>query len=136
MTLSYFLTRPEAETQTSIYARICYSGYKFKYYLPEKILPKFWSTTTRQAKQSDKFKEYPEFNQRLKDISSDISNTLLNYKNQNGGQIPNPETFRALLDRVIKKKEPEKKEQKTFFALFQEIINQSKNGVRLHPKTG
>jgi integrase len=136
MTLSYFLTRPEAETQTSVYARICYSGYKFKYYIPEKIIPNFWSTRTRQAKQTDKFKEYPEFNQRLKDIASDISNTLLNYKNQNGGQIPNPETFRQLLDRVIKKKEPEKKELKTFFTFFQEIINQSKNGVRLHPKTG
>jgi hypothetical protein len=136
MTLSYFLTRPKADTQTSIYARICYSGKKFKYYIPEKINPKYWNKKTRQAKQTDKFKEYPEFNQRLKDIASDISNTLLNYKNQNGGEIPNPTTFRALLDLVIKKKEPEKKKVKNFFQFFQDFIDQSRSGVRLHPKTG
>lgn len=136
MTVSYFLTRPEVETLTSIYARICYSGNKFKYYIPESINPKFWNTRTRQAKQTDKFREYSEFNQRLKDIASDIGNTLLNYKNNNGGEIPNIETFRELLDRTIKKKEPERKEVKTFFSLFQEIINQSGAGVRLHPKTG
>jgi hypothetical protein len=136
MTTSYFLTRPKAETDTAIYARICYSGYKFKYYTEEKINPKFWSKTTRQAKQTEKFKEYPEFNQRLKEIASDISNTLLNYKNQNQGETPNPDTFRKLLDLVIKKKEPKKKEVKNFFGLFQEIIDQTKAGVRLHPKTG
>lgn len=136
MTTSYFLTRPKAETDTAIYARICYSGYKFKYYTEEKINPKFWSKTTRQAKQTEKFREYPEFNQRLKEIASDISNTLLNYKNQNGGETPNPDTFRKLLDPVIKKKQPKKKEVKNFFGLFQEIIDQTRAGVRLHPKTG
>ena len=136
MTVSYYLTRPEAGTSTSIYARICYSGNKFKYYIPEKINPKFWNTRTQQAKQTDKFREFSEFNQRLKDIASDIGGTLLNYKNNNGGEIPNPETFRELLDRTIKKKEPDRKEAKTFLSFFQEIINQSRAGVRLHPKTG
>ena len=118
MTTSFFLTRPKADTQTSIYARICYSGKKFKYYIPEKIDPKYWNKKTRQAKQTDKFKEYPEFNQRLKDIASDIGNTLLTYKREHDGQIPQPDTFRELLDRVIKKLEPEKKEVKTFFTFF------------------
>lgn len=136
MTTSYFLTRPKAETDTAIYARICYSGYKFKYYTEEKINPKFWNKGTRQAKQTEKFKEYPEFNQRLKEIASDIGNTLLNYKNQNGGETPTPDTFRKLLDLVIKRKEPQKKVVKNFFGLFQEIIDQTRIGVRLHPKTG
>lgn len=136
MTVSYYLTRPQAETVTSIYARICYSGIKFKYYIPEKINPQFWNTRTQQAKQTDKFREHSEFNQRLKDIASDIGSTLLNYKNKNGGEIPNPETFRELLDRTIKKKEPESKEAKTFLTFFEDLINHSRSGVRLHPKTG
>lgn len=136
MTVNYYLSRPEAKTQTCIYARICYSGKKFKYYIPESITPNFWNKKSRQAKQTDKFREHSEFNQRLKDITSDIGSTLLNYKNNNGGEIPLPETFRELLDRAIKKKEPEKTAVKSFFSFFHEIIEQSKSGVRLHPKTG
>lgn len=88
MKVSFDLTRPEAETQTSIYARICYSGYKLKYYIPEKIDPKYWNLRAKQAKQTDKFREHSEFNQRLKDIASDISGTLLNYKNQKPAKFP------------------------------------------------
>lgn len=136
MKVSFYLTRPESTTQTTIYARICYSGVKFKYYIPEKIEPKFWSTKTQQAKQSAQFREYPEFNQRLKDISSTIGNTLLEYKRENNSQIPNPDTFRELLDRVIKNIQPEKIEVKSFMQFFKEVIEKSEKGVRINIKEG
>ena len=136
MTTSFYLTRPEAKTETSIYSRICYSGYKFKYYIPEKINPAFWNKKTKQAKQTEKFNEYPEFNQRLKNISSVINNVIRTYRNNNGGETPNPETLRELLDKEIKKKVPEKNKLKTFFGFFEELIKQSRAGIRLHPKTG
>jgi len=134
MTVNYFLKRPDAETSTVLFARICYNGNILKYYIPESINPKYWNSRTKQAKQTDKFREHSEFNQRLKDIASDIGSTLLNYKNNKGGEIPNPETFRLLLDQTIKRKEPERKEAKTFLSFFQEIIELSKAGVRVHPK--
>lgn len=136
MQISFYLKRPKATIDTVIYARISYNGYQTKYYLPEKINPKFWSKETQAAKQTEKFKEFPEFNQRLKNIASDIRNVYRTYMNDKGGVIPNPDTLRELLDREIKKKEPEKNKLKTFFGFYEELINQSRAGVRLHPKTG
>jgi hypothetical protein len=49
MTVAFYLTRPEAKTETSIFARISYNGQKLKYYLPEKINPQFWSKDTQSV---------------------------------------------------------------------------------------
>ena len=130
-----WVKRPTAKKQTAIFARISYNGYQTKYYLPEKIHPKFWSKETQRAKQTEKFKEHPEFNQRLENILSDIGNgyrTFLNDKNE----IPTPEEFRELLDKTIKKKVSEKDNLKSFFRFFEHLIEQSISGVRMHPKTG
>lgn len=150
MTVSYFLTRPlpskkakkldadkakeKKERLTSIYARICYASLKFKYYIPERINPKFWNKTTQRAKQSDSFLEHPEFNTRLNNIQSTIRNTYRKYINDTG-KIPDPNTLRSLLDKEIKEIDF-KSTADTFFSFFEEIIKQSENGVRLHPKTG
>ncbi|MFL5739874.1 MAG: site-specific integrase [Flavisolibacter sp.] len=136
MTVSFFLTRPRAVAETSIFARISYSGHKLKYYIPEKINPKFWNKDNQRAKQSDKFREYPEFNARLNNILVSINNTYRKCINDNAGVIPNPETLKVLLDREIKRIQPDKTKANTFLSFFQEIIDYSKTGIRLHPKTG
>lgn len=97
MKVSYFLTRPGVEKETSIYARICYSGYKFKYYTPETILPKFWNKETQRAKETQKFKEYPEFNARLDNIESVIKTAYRKFINDNTGVIPLPTNFEAFI---------------------------------------
>jgi hypothetical protein len=136
MTISLYLTRPKAKDKTSIFARISYSGYQLKYYTPEKINPKFWNKETKLAKQTDKFREYPEFNQRLKDWKTDVANLFRKWVNDNNGIIPNPITLKALLDKELKKVEAQKEMSKTFLGFFQEIINKTKNGERLQPITG
>lgn len=60
MYISLYLKRPEATSETSIFARICYSGNKLKYYLSEKINPHYWNKKTNRAKESKNFREYPE----------------------------------------------------------------------------
>ena len=90
---------------------------------------------THRAKLTDRFREYPEFNQRLADTESDIRNVYRTYKNDNDGVIPNPDTLRTLLAKAIKKIEPQKNKLKNFFG-FDELIQLSKTGVRLHPKKG
>jgi hypothetical protein len=135
MTISFFLSRPKSESETSIYATICYGGQKFKYYTGESILPEYWNKKTKTAKQTAKFPENPEFNQRLRDINSKINKAFLDFKNQNG-ESPNPKTFRVILDQIIKKIEPENEKAKSFIPFFKELIEQAKKGVRLNLKTG
>jgi hypothetical protein len=43
--------------------------------------------------------------------------------------------LKEILNKEINKKQPKEETAKTFFSFFQDIINQSKKGVRLHPKT-
>lgn len=136
MTVSFYLTRPDAEKETSIFARICYNGFKVKYYTPESINPKFWSKEQQRAKQTDKYREYPEFNVRLKNFETGIKNLFRKWVNDNEGTIPNPETLKALLDKELKKIEPEKEKAKTFIGFFESVINQTRAGERLQPKTG
>lgn len=136
MEVSFYLKRPDAQNETSIFARICYEGIKTKYYISEKINPSFWNKETQRAKQTNKFREYPEFNERLNNISSDIRTIYRKYLNDNSGAIPNPDKLRQLLDQEIKKKEPETERVKTFFGFFEDLITQTKSGGRVQPNTG
>lgn len=136
MNISYYLTRPNSEDLTTIYARICYNGYQVKYYLDEKILPLNWNKRTQQAKNSPKFKESPEFNQRLSDLRSQIQNTFLEYKRLHSGITPNPQSFRKALDLAIKRIEPKNGTALDFYGVFQEIIETSKSGVRVDTHRG
>ena len=135
MEISLYLKRPKASNETGIFARISYNGYQTKYYLPEKIHPRNWSTETQRGKQTEKFKEHPEFNQRINNILSEIKNVYRSYVN-NKGEIPNPETLKELLDKEIKKRVSEKDKVKSFFGFFDNLIKQSEAGIRMHPKTG
>lgn len=135
MEISLYLKRPKAVKETAIFARISYNGYQTKYYLPEKINPKNWNLKTQRAKQTEKFKEYPEFNQRLDNAISKIRNVHRAFINDNG-EIPHPEILKDLLDKELKKRISEREKAKSFFGFFDNLIKQSIAGVRMHPKTG
>src|SRR4051812_13163066 len=99
MTVRYYLTRPQSETETAIFARVCYSAngknYRPKFYLPESILPKFWNKDTQRAKTTQKFVEHPEFNARLNNIEATIKTVFRKYVNDNGGAMPNEKTLKT-----------------------------------------
>jgi integrase len=136
MQVAYYLKRAKGPSETAIYARISYNGHQLKYYIPEKINPRFWNKKTRNAKQSSQFPEYPEFNERLKNISVDIRSVIRKYQNDHDGVVPEPESLKDLLNKKIRKLESVKEKQKTFFGFFETIISQSRDGIRMHPKTG
>jgi integrase len=130
----FYLKRPEAFTDTSIFVRISYNGNRFKYYTPEKIKPDYWNFKTQQAKQTEKFKEYPEFNTRLNGIKSTIGNVFRRYINDKGKE-PTVAIFKNLLDKEFEKTlESEEKERqlKTFWGFFNDFIQRAENGSRLH----
>lgn len=139
MTIQFYLSRPGTQKQpnpnfTTIYARICYQGRKFKYYIPEKIRPHHWNPKKRMAIQSAKFPEHPEFNQRLINIEATIRNTLRKFQNENGGKLPSTGNFRDLLDQLIKPTEDQL--PRSFFNFFSEIISLSERGGRVQAGNG
>lgn len=136
MTISLYLTRPHSKTETSIFARLSFSGFQLKYYTPEKINPKYWNKESQLAKQTDKFKEYPEFNQRLKQWKTEVSNTYRKWINNHQGTVPTPKVLKPFLDKEVKKIETQNDQSKTFLGFFAEVVNSTKIGIRLQPKTG
>src|SRR4051812_5234209 len=111
MRVSLYLKRPEAISETSIIARICYEGYQLKYYLPLSISPQHWNKKTNRAKESKSFDEYREFNYRLNNIESLMKNVFRRYQNDNNGETPLPETLKELLDAEIRKSQIVKPKQ-------------------------
>lgn len=136
MTIVFTLKNPQSQTQSSIYARIFYEGFDFKFYISEKINPKFWDNKTKRAKLVAKFREHPEFNERLNRISSDIQTIYRNYLNDHNNKVPNPEKLKLIMDKELKKIEPKIEKEKSFFPFFETLINQSINGGRVQPTSG
>lgn len=135
MTISFYLKRPNAADDTAIYAYLFYENYRLKYYTPEKIHPKFWNKDSQKARETQKFPEYAEFNQRLKNWKSDVGNLYRKWVNDNGGTIPSPETLKELLDVQLKKIEPKKPALHSFFPFFDDFVKRSLEGSRLDLKT-
>jgi len=107
--IKFYLKNPN-ETESALFARfpmgdpIIINGKKdyqlFKYYISESIKPEYWNVKTSRAKETRKFPEYPEFNQRLDNIVTIINKTLLNYKNND--ETPTKEGLKKELDKQIK----------------------------------
>ena len=136
MEVSFYLKEATAKQETPIYVRVCYEKKKVKYYPSEKINPRFWNKETQRAKQTKQFREHPEFNQRLDDLASDIRTIYRNYLKEHKNQIPEPNDFKTLLDKELKKIVPQKEKGKTLFGFFENLNTQTENGGRVQPITG
>ena len=134
MEVSFYLTRSEVGKQTSIYAHIRYAGYRFKYYLSEKIDPQFWSLQEQRAKKTNRFPGYMEFNRRLGKVYDKIKDIHSAYRNDHDNREPSPELLRALIDNALQ--EGAKKGHKTFMEFFEEIRESSAKSIRVQPKSG
>ena len=135
MQISFYLKRPKSEIETIIFARLCFEGYKLKYYTTEKINPKYWNKETQRAKQIKSFSEFPEFNQRLNNIHSHIHNIYRKYLNDHSNEIPTPNTLKNLLNKEFNKIVDEFT-KKSFTVFYEDIIKQMINGGRVQIKTG
>jgi integrase len=136
MEISFYLKRANVLQETSIFARICYSGFKLKYYTTEKINPQFWNSKTQRAEREMGLRNYASFNQRLDDLTSEIRTIYRYYLKDNGNQIPEPEILKRVLDAEIKKVAPAKDQLRTLLGFFEELINQTVSGGRVQPNTG
>jgi integrase len=135
MKVAFYLKRPDAETETAIFARISFDGNQLKYYTSEKINPKFWNKDARRVKETQKFREYPEFNARLEGITTTIKNVYRRFRNNSNNEVPSTQKLKELIDKELKHDGVES-ETGTLFSFMEVLIRQSNDKVRLQPKTG
>lgn len=135
MQVAFYLKRPDSKTSTAIFARVSYRSNKLKFYTEESILPKYCNKETYRAKETQKFREYPEFNARIDKIEATIKSTFRKYQNDYEHEVPSLGEFKELLDKAFKKKEKKTKAE-SFFGFFEHIIDQTQSGIRLQPRSG
>lgn len=70
----FILKEPKTTDKTLVYLFYNYNNQRLKYSTGEKIYPKFWNPSKQRAKENSQFPEYPEFNQRLKNIETAVNN--------------------------------------------------------------
>ena len=109
-TVKFYLKNPKSNT-SSIFFRLNYGAFELangkKRYLPlqyqvdETINPAYWNTKKGEAKQTNRFSQYPEFNARLNSIRDAV--LTLYRKLQNDGKIPSNTLLRKELDAIFKK---------------------------------
>jgi len=115
---------------TSIYALANYEGNTLKIYTGESIAPKYWNAETNSARNTPKFTEHPEFNERLNQIRSAINRTYLDYKNKNKNATPAPAILKPLIEETLKRHG----QRTTFLDYFEDFVQRSLTGRRIDPK--
>lgn len=136
MKMTFLISRKEVETSSVILAAIRYKNYRINYSTGVSVPPEFWDSANRKVRESKYFPEYRTFNQRLIKFRAKVTDRFYQFLNENDEMIPDPREFKQLLDVVFKRNNQKVKKYYTFLEYLQEIIDQSKSGIRIHPKTG
>lgn len=84
----FVLKEPNSTSKTLVYMFYNFNNQRLKYSTGEKILPRYWNLAKQRAKESSQFPEYPEFNQRLKNIEAAINNCFRRLLNDNKNITP------------------------------------------------
>jgi integrase len=127
MRIKFYLKRPKAKGNTSIFVLVNYDGNSLKVYTGESIVPKHWNPKTNNAKNSENFPEHPEFNERLNQIRSSINRVFLDYKNRNDNAVPSPAILKSLIETALKRGN----EKTTFLDYFESFVRRSLTGQRI-----
>ncbi|TLX24047.1 site-specific integrase [Chryseobacterium indologenes] len=77
----FILKEPNSTKKTLVYLFYNFNNQRLKFSTGEKIEPKFWNPAKQRVKETSQFPEYPEFNQRLKNIETAVNNCYRRLKN-------------------------------------------------------
>lgn len=124
LNINFNLRDAKAQKETPVNIVLNYNKQRLVYPSGEKINPKFWNGKEQTARPTKEFKEHPEFNRRLRNLSSAINNAFMMYLNDNSNEIPSTSTLKNLLDVKLERKEVV---NYTFFSYFQRYIDNLKN---------
>ncbi|SFE98736.1 tyrosine-type recombinase/integrase [Sunxiuqinia elliptica] len=120
--LNFFLKEPKSKEKTLVYLFFSYNNKRLKYSTGEKILVKFWNSKDQRAKETKKFPEYPEFNQRLTNIVTTTNNAYR--KILNDGKEPSNKLLKDELD--AKLRFINKEEKPTLLSFIDRFIEENK----------
>ena len=123
----FVLKKPKGKEKTLIYLVYNFDYKRFKYSTREKIIPKYWDQKTQKVKETGKFREYPEFNHRLKEIRTAFNNVRRRLLND-GIEI-NAKNMKRELDVELKRKE---RIQTTLLDFISALIEERKSVVRIN----
>ena len=122
--VKFTLKEPNSKKDTLIYLIYNYQYKRFKYSTREKINPIFWSVKNQRAKETKKFKEYPEFNTKLDTLQSALNTVFRRLLND--GIQPNNELIKKELENELDSKVL-KKRKLTLFDFIENYIEESRN---------
>ena len=84
------------DKDTAIHCVVRFNNQKIVISSVEVVKPKYWDLDKQRAKATRQFAEYPEFNQRLDEIESQIKSLYRSYISENK-QYPIPEEFKRFI---------------------------------------
>ena len=129
--INFNLRDAKAQKETPLNVVLRYRNQKLVYPSGLSINAKYWNAKEQTAKQTEKFKEHPEFNRLLRNLKASINNVFMCYQNDNANEIPSTTTLKNLLDIKLERVEVTKY---TYFSYFQKYIDNQKN--KSNKKTG
>ncbi|MBN2215017.1 MAG: site-specific integrase [Bacteroidales bacterium] len=101
-TYHFYLKNNNPDKESPIILAIRFSKKRTNFYTREDILPKYWDTKAQRVKQTGKFPEYPEFNQRLNNIKATARDVFRRYQNDHNHNAPSHAEYLELLKAAIK----------------------------------
>jgi integrase len=123
------------DKNTAIHCVIRYNNQKLVISSVETIKPKYWDLEKQRAKASKQFPEYPEFNHRLNNIESSVKSMYRNYITE-FKKYPSTEEFKQIIKLGLSDQTEINKPIKiTLFKFIEQLIEDTKTGKRVNPKT-
>ncbi|MBC7384262.1 MAG: phage integrase SAM-like domain-containing protein, partial [Bacteroidia bacterium] len=125
--INFNLRTTKGDKPTPVNMVIRWNNLILRYPTGETINPKFWNPEEQKATATKKFVEHPEFNLKLLNLSTLVSNTFRTFENVNSRQ-PTPEELREQLNIATSKTfKPVKHTLLSFITQFREDAKFKKN---------
>jgi hypothetical protein len=136
MKVKFYLKRPKAKGETVIYARYSFAGGQDKVYINAQIDPLCWNTRTGRAKRTAGFIGQSELNNYLDNCEQTMKNIHRKHLNDsNNNSIDRRKLKKEIHAALRPDMETVKNENTTLLSFCECLIRESKNGLRVNPKT-
>lgn len=136
MKMTFLLARKNEVKTSVVVAAIRYKNYRVNYCTEVSIPPKFWDENNMRVRETKQIPEHKTLNEKLISFKARVSECFLRFKHENNEMIPEPRALKEMIDNIYQKKEVQVVKKFTFLGYMREMIEQSKKGIRIHPKSG
>jgi len=123
------------DKDTAVHCVVRYNNQKVVISSVETIKPKFWDVDKQRAKSTRQYVEYPEFNQRLDDIEAQVKALYRTYVSDFKKYPPTGEFKTKVKLALSDQTEIDKPIKLSLFKFIEQLIDNTKNGKRINPKT-